>query len=285
MFFTTQYDVFLFDCDGVVWKGGETIPGAPEVIKTLVSLGKTVIFVTNNTSTTLSAYLQRFKDQLGVCLSKDQIYSSGIATSHYVQQKLLPNEKVFLIGSQGLSRIMDEVGVKYIGYDDKMNTADRDSLANYVPDEQVKIVVGAFDCCYNYNKMAKAFVHINECGAEYVATNLDMNHALADGRLLPGTGAVLEGLSQSLGITPKVLGKPSSDIFKIIHADHKIPDKSRVLMIGDSLKSDIQFGINAGVDTVLVLSGITSRRDVDNQDFIKPTYIIDSIVNLLDDDR
>ena len=130
--------------------------------------------------------------------------------------------------------------------------------------------------------MTKAFIYIKECGAEYIATNLDMNHSLSDSRLLPGTGAVLEGLNQSLGIQPKVLGKPSSLMFDMICSDHDIRDKSKVLMIGDSLQSDIQFGINSGVDTALVLSGITSRDILSQETSVKPTFVLNSIADLFE---
>ena len=275
------YDTFLFDCDGVVWRGSNPVPGASETLKHLISLNKTVIFVTNNTSKTRTRYRTRFKEVLDLDVSENQIYSAGITAALYVKQKLKLGEKIFLIGSQGLSEIMDETDVEYIGHECVMEGSYFTDFLDFVPDGCVKYVVGALDGYFNYSKMAKAFIYIKECGAEYIATNLDMNHCLNSCRMLPGTGAVLEGLSQSLGMQPKVLGKPSSLMFDMICSDHKIENKSRVLMVGDTMQSDVQFGINSGIDTALVLSGITSKDTLLEETSIRPTFVIDSISDLL----
>ena len=281
MSFTDRYNTFLFDCDGVVWRGKNPVLGAPEVLKHLISLNKNVIFVTNNTSKTRAAYRDTFKSVLGINVTDNQVYSAGITAALYVKRRLMPGEKIFLIGTKGLSETMEESGVEHIGYGCDMDGSYFTDFVDFVPESNVKFVVGAFDNYCNYAKIAKAFIYIKECGAEYIATNLDMNHALNDARLLPGTGAVLEGLSQSLGIQPKVLGKPSHLIFDMISSDHNLRDKSKVLMVGDTLESDIQFGINSGVDTALVLSGITSRDMLDRDAAIKPTFVLDSIAELL----
>ena len=284
MSFTKHYDTFLFDCDGVIWRGNKEIPGASDVLNHLLSLNKRVIFVTNNTSKTRVAYRETFKTVLGLTVLDNQVYSAGITAALYVKRKLRQGEKIFLIGSKGLTETMDENGIEYIGYSCDMDGRHQVDFANYVPESNVKFVVGAFDGYFNYAKMAEAFIYIKECGAEYIATNIDMNHSLNDSRILPGTGAVLEGLTQSIGIQPKVLGKPSSIMFDMISADHNIRDKSKVLMIGDTLPSDIQFGINSGVDTALVLSGITTKDMIVNLNQeapIKPTFVLDSIADLL----
>ncbi|XP_063673715.1 uncharacterized protein LOC134810951 [Bolinopsis microptera] len=176
---------------------------------------------------------------------------------------------------------MEENGVDHIGYGCDIDSSYFTDFVDFVPESNVKFLVGAFDGYFNYAKMAQAYIYIKECGAEYIATNVDMNHALNEARLLPGTGAVLEGLTQSLGIQPKVLGKPSHLMFDMIRSEHNLQDKSKVLMVGDTLESDIQFGINSGVDTALVLSGITSRDMLDQDTSIKPTFVLDSIAELL----
>ena len=125
-----------------------------------------------------------------------------------------------MIGSKGFSEIMSENEVEYIGYGPDMDGSYFTDFLDFEPEKNVKFVVGAFDSYMNYSKMAKAFIYINECGAEYIATNLDLNCNISKTRILPGTGSVLAGLSQSLGIQPMVVGKPSSKMFDMISADH-----------------------------------------------------------------
>jgi 4-nitrophenyl phosphatase len=278
---TDRYDTFLFDCDGVIWRGVDPVPGASDVINNLLDLNKNVIFVTNNNSKTRKSFQETVKTVMGISMPFDKLYSSGITAALYVKKKLMPGEKIFLIGSKGLSENMDENDVEYIGLGCDTEACFFYDFADFVPEDGVKFVVGAFDCYMTYSKMAKAFIYIKECGAEYIATNLDLNCNISKTRVVPGTGSVLAGLSQSLGVQPMVIGKPSTMMFDMISADHNLQDKSKILMVGDNLATDIQFGINSGIDTALVLSGITSRDALNNENSIKPTYVLDSIANII----
>ena len=127
--------------------------------------------------------------------------------------------------------------------------------------------------------MAKASIYIRECGAEYIITNADMHHPISPTRKLPGTGSILAGLTTSAG-SPRIVGKPSTFMFELICSDHNILDKSRVLMMGDNLQTDIKFGLNCGIDTAVVLSGITDRDMLEEEDAPKPKYVFNSIVDL-----
>ena len=274
------YDAFLFDCDGVVWRGIEEVSGASNILNRLLTLGKKVIFVTNNNSMTRKSFKDKVEKVLGISVSYNQLYSSGISAGLYVKQRLSPEERIFLIGSKGFSEIMDENGVKYIGYGPHMDGSYFTDFLDFKPETDIKFVVGAFDSYMNYSKMAKAFIYIRECGAEYIATNLDLNCNISKTRILPGTGSVLAGLSQSLGVQPKVVGKPSTIMFDMISADHCLRDKSKILMVGDNLSTDILFGINSGIDTALVLSGVTTKDMLSDENSIQPTYVLDSIADM-----
>ena len=275
-----HYDTFLFDCDGVVWRGLEQVSGASHVLNHLISLNKNVIFVTNNNTKTRKTFRDSVKSILGISVSNDKLYSSGITAGLYVKRNIKPGEKIFLIGTKGLSETMEESGVEHIGYGCDMDGNYFTDFVDFVPESNVKFVVGAFDNYCNYAKIAKAFIYIKECGAEYIATNLDLTCNISKTRQLPGTGSVLAGLTRSLGVQPKVIGKPSTIMFDVISADHNLQDKSKVLMVGDNLSTDIQFGINAGIDTALVLTGVTTRDMLNKEGCVKPTYVLDSIADI-----
>lgn len=275
-----HYDTFLFDCDGVVWRGLEQVSGASHVLNHLISLNKNVIFVTNNNTKTRKTFRDSVKSILGISVSNDKLYSSGITAGLYVKRNIKPGEKIFLIGTKGLSETMEESGVEHIGYGCDMDGSYFTDFVDFVPESNVKFVVGAFDNYCNYAKIAKAFIYIKECGAEYIATNLDLTCNISKTRQLPGTGSVLAGLTRSLGVQPKVIGKPSTIMFDVISADHNLQDKSKVLMVGDNLSTDIQFGINAGIDTALVLTGVTTRDMLNKEGCVKPTYVLDSIADI-----
>ena len=276
-----QYDVFIFDCDGVLWRGLEPINKAADLIKKLNSLNKLIIYVTNNSTKTKHTLMENIWKILDVSVKDSMsMYSSGTVTAEVLKKKIKPGEKVYLIGSAGFSKVMDECGIAYIGAGADMDPCVQADFKDFVPDPTVKYVVGAFDPHFNYTKMTKAFIYVKECGAEYLVSNLDTTYPLSTERCLPGTGALLSGLHTALGIVPKVMGKPSSSLYEQICADHKITNHSRVIMVGDNLSTDIQFGINSGIDTCLVLSGVTTKEMAALEGVPTPTFIRDSVADI-----
>eukprot|EP00116_Pleurobrachia_bachei_P019151 sb/3479413/ len=275
-----DYDVYLFDCDGVLWLCALPARSAVDVLTTLLSQNKKVILVTNNSTKTRALLNQHVQTALGMSMPDDNcLYSSGIACAMYMKEQLKEGEKVFLIGSKGFSQVLTECGVEFIGHGPH-DPMDFYEFNDFKLDPSVKFVVGGFDPHFNHTKMTKAFIYVREGGAEYVATNLDIVYPLSPTRQLPGTGSVLAGLNNALGTTPKVIGKPSPVFFDIISRDHDIPDKSRVLMVGDNLLTDIQLAVNSGIDSALVLTGVSKKDDL-SECCKKPTFVIDSITYLI----
>ena len=276
-----KYEFFIFDCDGVIWRGLEPLPGANELINKLESLNKGVIYVTNNSTKTKQCLADTISNVVGVTVKNPMsLYSSGTALADALKKKMKPGEKVYLIGSKGVADIMDDSEIDYIGFGSDMNPCLHTEFKDFKPDPDVKYVVAGFDPYFNYTKMSKAFIYINECKAEYLVSNLDVRYPLSKDRTLPGTGSLLNGLNHALGFAPIVMGKPSSSLYDLICSDHKITDNSKVLMIGDNLLTDIQFGINSGIDTCLVLSGITTRDMVLEDGAPQPSYIVDSVADI-----
>ena len=276
----TKYDVFMFDCSGVLWHGKHPIPGAAKLIERLLSQNKKVIFITNNSAKTRQVMKNCISEVLGISVPLEVLYSPGDSLASYIKPRINKGEKVFLIGSQGLAETMDENEIDYIGYGHDMEPHKFAEFAKFAPDPSVKFVIGSFDPHFNYTKLVKAYIYIRECGATYIATNLDLEYPINGHRTIPGTGRLLSGLNLATGSTPLVMGKPSSHVFDLICDEHNISDKSKVLMVGDSLGTDILLGINCGIDTALVLTGITTKEMLSKSSNSSPTYVLDSIADI-----
>eukprot|EP00826_Nyctotherus_ovalis_P046745 TRINITY_DN5318_c0_g1_i12.p1 TRINITY_DN5318_c0_g1~~TRINITY_DN5318_c0_g1_i12.p1 ORF type:complete len:158 (+),score=43.61 TRINITY_DN5318_c0_g1_i12:589-1062(+) len=146
------------------------------------------------------------------------------------------------------------------------------------PDTAIDAVVVGLDTGFDYQKLCCASVLL-QMGKHFLASNADVYDLLPEGRL-PGNGAVVEALSVAAGKTPEVIGKPFTTQIDLFMEDKGLKDKSRILVIGDRLDTDIELGRNAGVDSALVLTGVGIMEDVENAEKLGnalPTYILNSL--------
>ncbi|KAF8624741.1 hypothetical protein AX17_007072 [Amanita inopinata Kibby_2008] len=278
-----NYDTWMFDCDGVIWRGDHVIDGVIEVLHFLRSQRKKVIFVTNNATKSRKSYKAKF-DQLGVEVHVDEIYGSAYAAAVYLSSvlKLPKSKKAYVVGMRGLEEELHEEGVSFIGGTDPSdNTFESFSLAEFTPDPDVQAVVCGLDTNINYTKLSKAFQYLTRNpGCQFIATNEDSTYPSAHG-LLPGAGAISAPLRFALGRDPVCTGKPSLTMLDCIRAKVNY-DPKRTLMVGDRLNTDILFGQNGGLSTLLVLTGITSESEVSgsNASSIIPDYVLGSLGDL-----
>ncbi|PPQ81367.1 hypothetical protein CVT25_015888 [Psilocybe cyanescens] len=275
-----SYDTWLFDCDGVLWRGDHLIDGVIEVLDILRRRNKKVVFVTNNATKSRKSYKTKF-DQLGVETHVDEIYGSAYAAAVYLSTvvKIPKTKKVYVIGQGGLEEELRDEGVAFIGGTDPAdNTLAPFSLSDFVLDPDVAAVVCGLDTQINYTKLSKAFQYLTrnpEC--LFIATNEDSTYPSAHG-LLPGAGAISAPLRFSLGRSPVCTGKPSSTMLDCVKAKvHFIPE--RTIMVGDRLNTDILFGQNGGLATLLVLTGITRENEITgpNASPIVPDFVTQSL--------
>jgi phosphoglycolate phosphatase len=169
----SRTDLFLFDCDGVLWKGDTAIPGASGVLDKLHSLGKRVCFVTNNSTRSRAGFLKKF-EQLGLRADVDDIFTSSFAVAAYFQQNPLPpDKKCYIIGEEGIGAELDLVGIPHIGGPRDANVVvPKDKGVDHDPD--VGAVVVGFDSQISYYKIQYAQLCINtNPGCRFLATNLD----------------------------------------------------------------------------------------------------------------
>jgi len=273
----------MFDCDGVLWHGDRLIDGAVEVLTILRNKNKSVLFVTNNATKSRKSYKGKF-DQLGVEAHVDEIYGSAYASAVYISSviKLPKDKKVYVIGMTGIEEELREEGVSFIGGTDPADcTVQPFSLANFTLDPDVAAVLCGLDTTINYTKLSKAFQYLTRNpGCHFLVTNEDSTYPIADG-LLPGAGAVSAPLRYALGKDPVSIGKPSSTMLDCIKAKVNF-DPKRTIMVGDRLNTDILFGQNGGLATLLVLTGITTESDITgpNASSIVPDFVTASIGDL-----
>ncbi|KAK4517909.1 uncharacterized protein ATC70_001257 [Mucor velutinosus] len=273
--FIDQYDNFLFDCDGVLWEGTHMFDGVPEAMELLRSKGKRVFFVTNNSTKSREAFLQKFKG-FNVKATKEEVFSSAFATASYLKHVLkFPEEKkVYIIGMAGIKDELAAEGIRSCGGEEDTGLTDNDAVPD---DKEVGAVVIGLDTQVNYKKYAKAFTYLtrNE-GCHFIVTNEDSTYP-QHGGFYPGAGSIAAPIITALGRRPDaVLGKPAPNMLEAIYAEYGL-DPKKTVMIGDRLNTDIEFGLNGGLDTLCVLTGITTKDELlSPSNKIKSTYYMDS---------
>jgi len=186
-------DVFIFDCDGVIWKGDSLIDGVPKILDMLRKMGKTVFFVTNNSTKSRKGYLGKFTG-LGLNVKAEEIFSSSFAAAAYLEQTKFKEtgKKVYIIGEVGIQEELDLVDVPHIGGpEDSGKKIELKSGYALPHDEDVGAVIVGFDRDINYHKIQYAQLCINENpGCEFIATNLDAVTHLTDAQEWAGNGAM-----------------------------------------------------------------------------------------------
>jgi 4-nitrophenyl phosphatase len=248
----------LIDMDGVLWRGEQPMPGLADFFGFLREHQIKFTMVTNNASRTSEYYVKRLAGY-GVEIVADEVITSAQATASYLAQQSEPGTPVYYIGEDGLGRALCE---------SEFTLVDDNTTPKYV-------VVG-WDRELTYAKLAQATVYIFD-GATFVATNPDRTWPSERGQL-PGAGAILAALQAATGVEPIIIGKPSP--LSLEMAMRRMGATApATAMLGDRLETDILGGINAGVTTVLVLSGITSLDDLATS-AIQPDLVFDDIAAL-----
>lgn len=248
-----KYDCFLLDLDGVLLRSSKLIKGAKKSLNELKKRGKVVIL--SNNSTRSRKGMENRLQKAGLNIKKNEIVNSSYITARYLKNQYGPS-KVYAIGEGGLEEEL--------------------KLANHsvVEPEKANFLIVGMDRFFDYQKLNDGL----QCmltGARFFATNTDPTYPTKDGQL-PGAGSMV-GAVKGLGFYPqKVLGKPSASSVDIAMDFAGETNKERCLLIGDRLETDILAAENAGIDSLLVLTGITTRGDVSNSK-IKPTYVKESL--------
>lgn len=279
-----KVDCFIFDCDGVIWRGDSVIDGVPETLDMLRAMGKQLVFVTNNSTKSRAGYLKKFTD-LGLSVKAEEIYSSSYAAAAYLEAIDFPKDKkVYVVGEVGIQEELDLKGIAHIG-----GPADADKKVELKPgmlleqDPDVAAVVVGFDRNINYYKIQYATLCIRENpGCMFIATNLDAVTHLTDAQEWAGNGSMVGAIRGSTKREPTVVGKPAEFMLENIANKFGLR-REQICMCGDRLDTDVLFGKNGGLTTMLVLSGVTTEEQLlSPENSIHPDAYMDSLAGLLE---
>ncbi|XP_051128656.1 phosphoglycolate phosphatase 2-like [Andrographis paniculata] len=267
-------DAFLFDCDGVIWRGDALIDGVSDTLEALRAMGKKLIFVTNNSTKSRRLNAKKFHS-LGISVSEDEIFCSSFAAAMYLKVNNFPKEKkVYAIGEEGILEEVTLAGYTCLGGpEDGKKTIQLKSNSLFEHDKSVGAVVVGLDRHINYYKLQYGTLCIQENpGCLFIATNRDAAAHLTSHQEWPGAGCMVAAMCVSTQREPVVVGKPSTFLMDYLLEQYNIPT-SRMCMVGDRLDTDILFGQNGGCRTLLVLSGVTNLSDLeDPSNRIRPDY-------------
>lgn len=283
--FVNAVDTFIFDCDGVIWKGDSIIPGVSETLDMLKDAGKRLIFVTNNSTKSRAGYLKKFHGLGLTNVTAEMIFSSSFAAAAYLEYTKFKEsgKKVYIVGEVGIQEELDLVGVPWIG-----GPSDGGKEIDLAPgqfmehDKDVGAVIVGFDRYFNYYKIQYATLCIRENpGCQFIATNTDAVTHLTDAQEWAGNGSMVGCIKGSTQIEPTVVGKPEPFMLNYIQDKFDLrPDQ--ICMVGDRLDTDILFGKDGGLRTMLVLSGVTTEEKLlSPENKIQPDFYTSALPDLL----
>ena len=222
-----KYDVFLIDLDGVIYIGNRLLPGSKETIEKLRKRGKQIYFLTNDPRFLRQELCERLLC-LGIAASPEEIITAGWSTAHYLVQHSI--NRVYVIGTESLKTEISNQGIKVA-----------------VQGECQAVVVGYSENT-TFHEVQQAVRHI-EKGAKFIATNDDKSFPSPEGRCV-ATGAIVKAVQVTCEQHPIIIGKPYSHMFHM--ALENVERNARVVMIGDSLDTDILGAHQYGIDAILV---------------------------------
>ncbi|MTD56660.1 HAD-IIA family hydrolase [Amycolatopsis pithecellobii] len=247
---------YLTDMDGVLVHEEHLIPGADEFLGELRAHGTPFLVLTNNSIYTprdLRARLQR----TGLDVPEDRIWTSALATAKFLDSQR-PNGSAFVIGEAGLTTALHEAG--YV-----------------LTDREPDYVVLGETRTYSFSAITRA-IRLIEAGARFIATNPDATGPSLEGSV-PATGSIAALIEKATGRSPYYVGKPNPLMMR--SALRRLGAHSEsTIMIGDRMDTDVHSGIEAGLQTVLVLTGISTKDTADRFPY-RPTLVVESIADLV----
>ncbi|MCZ0702818.1 4-nitrophenyl phosphatase [Natronobacillus azotifigens] len=249
-----KYQGFLIDLDGTVYKGTERIEAAISFVKELKKRGLPYLFLTNNSTKHPSEVAKKLRG-MDVPAETENVYTTSMATANYLAEHK-PKARVYAIGEDGLLSALKEKGF-------------------ILTDENVDFVVMGLDREITYEKLTIGALAIRN-GATFIATNADVALPTERG-FLPGSGSLISVLTVTTGVKPQFIGKPEAIIVEQA-LDVLGTSKEETLMVGDNYDTDILAGIHAGIDSLLVYSGVTTKKHLETVSK-KPTYTIDTLAD------
>lgn len=256
---------YVFDLDGVIYRGKTPQPYAVESLNKLSDLGHDIYYFTNNAALTRRLYVEKL-DAMGITTKEDYVMTSSYATALYLKENYdVIGKKVLVVGHEGIIDELTRIGMVPCVNDDL---------------EEYDFVVAGIARNITYNKIWAAMYAIRN-GAVFIATNTDKTYPLEQDMLAPGGGAIVAAIVAATDTEPYVCGKPNIFALKEIM---KMAGSSldNTIMVGDRLDTDMEVANNAGVVSTIVMHGVTSFENAKAAVGIqKPEFIIEDLRELL----
>ncbi|MDR3120458.1 MAG: HAD-IIA family hydrolase [Clostridiales bacterium] len=243
---------YICDMDGVIYHGDRLLDGVLSFVNWLVRENKSYLFLTNSSERSPLELKQKL-ERMGLLVDESHFYTSALATANFLASQA-PGCSAYVIGEPGLHNALYDVGI---------------TMNNINPDY---VVVGETRN-YNYESITRAVRHVFN-GAKLIGTNPDMTGPTEEG-IVPACRALVSPIELTTGRSAYFVGKPNALMMRTglrllgVHSNEAV-------MIGDRMDTDIIAGIETGLDTALVLTGVTSRADLALYPY-QPTYVFDGV--------
>ncbi len=257
----------IIDMDGVLWHGNQPLPGLSNFFATLRELQIPFVLATNNASLTQQQYIDKLA-AMSVQVSPSEILTSSMATARYLKENLPADQRrVYVIGEEGLTKPLQQQGFTLTDLY-QVNQPEKG-----INNDGADIVVSGLDRKLTWDKLATATLNIR-AGAAFYATNADTTLPTELGEVM-GNGGVLAALTAATGQTPIVIGKPEPILYQQA-LEILGSDQHNTIAIGDRLNTDILGAVNAGMRSLMVLTGVSSEADLADIDYA-PDWILPDI--------
>jgi Predicted sugar phosphatases of the HAD superfamily len=253
----TQSEIkyYLSDMDGVLVRGSTAVPGASDFIRRLRDKGVPFLVLTNNSQYTPRDLNVRLK-YAGLDIPPESLFTSALATAQFLRSQR-PGGSAYVVGESGLTTALHDAG--YI-----------------ITDKEPEYVVLGETTTYSFARITQAIRFVLD-GARFIATNPD-EAGPGEGGIVPATGAVAALVSAATGIKPYYIGKPNPLMMRMALRTMNAHSEDAV-MIGDRMDTDMIAGLESGLRTLLVMSGVTSPEMIERFAY-RPTYIYDSVADI-----
>jgi len=248
----------LIDLDGVLYRGKTPLPGAAELFGFLRANRIGYLLVTNNSTLTREAFVERLAS-FGITVTPDEVMTSAVATAAHLRTLAPAGTKVNVIGEEGLVQELQRFGFVMAGRD-------------------ADLVVAGWDKTVTFEKLKTATLAIRD-GATFVGTNPDKTYPM-ENDIIPGAGSILAALVAATDVEPVIVGKPEPIIIQRC-LDMLDASAGETAILGDRLDTDILGGQRAGIGTILVLTGISTREEAAAWN-PPPDLVVNSIPDLLE---
>ena len=246
---------YIIDMDGVLVHGERAIPGANEFIQRLTEGGHKFLILTNNSRYT-PMDLQHRLNSAGIKVEASHLFNSAMATANFVKSQK-PDGSAFVLGGTGLYQALNEVGY---------------TLTDYNPDF---VILGETDS-YSYDKIIRA-TQLIIAGVSFIATNPDAAGPSESG-IVPACGAVAALLEKASGYKAYFVGKPNPLIMRLA-LRYLNEHSENAVMVGDNMETDMKVGLESGLETILVLSGITTSVSIKKYPY-RPQKVVNSVAEI-----